>query len=411
MISSDSNKDVREDSENYHSKKYVHETILKELDDEEDKKHPNEFEKNLINKENKQMLITLANEKWPPVSYRETFEDKSFPESKFFIYNLATYVVPLYDGAGEKLPQSALDGDTGRGAFICKALVILAIQLVCTILFMIGGVFIKLSDDFYQTNHTGIVCICSIAFVLYCMLYFWPWSRKTFPCNYIILTTFTLCSIYALGSFHGEFNDPMNLLYTICGVLGILLILFILAFIPFFKLTSSRFYAILNQILPFMFITFLIASIYSLHDNVLFLLLIFLVIYLILECFFILHLFQLMLGRGGSHAMRTDEHILISVILYIHINTIHIILLILLSVGPYALLSLAMASRLGGLAKLFPLNPSVNLYEGASKLAEGASKASQGASKVSQGASKLPKGGQSKLSEGIAAINKTLNIN
>lgn len=347
--------------EKFHFEKHVHETILKELDEEVEKTYPDEVEIDLRSKENKKVLLTLANEKWPPVTYCETFEAKSFPESKLFIYNLATYIVPLYDDSGQKLPESAIDGDTSRGVFFCKTLIILALQLVSTISCMLGGVFIKLSDKFHRTNHTGMVLVCAIAMGLYGMIYFLPWARKTCPYDLGILITFTVCSIYALGSFHAEFNEPMHLVYTLSGALAIFLLLYSLASSPCVQLTSSVFYAILNQILPSMLFTFIVASLYALHTNVLFLFFIFLIVYLIMECFFILHLFQLILGRGGSHAMKTDEHILAAVLLYIHINTIHIILLILLSIGPYAILSL-------GNFGCKPSEGSSNVSQGTSKL-------------------------------------------
>ncbi|CAH1115232.1 unnamed protein product [Psylliodes chrysocephalus] len=386
MSSSDPNRDIEKSSENItetseddNPEKYVYETvlniILKELDvvkegQEEDTIIPEEIRKNVYpNVESKTMLIPLDNstgiyvntssllvrkqdkasepgiifgtagksvlnldDKCPPIPYCEMFEDKSFQESKIVLYAAPNYVVPLYDDTGQRLPPAAVDGDITRKKFILKVIIILSIQLLYTVIFILPCIYIKPFGNFMKGTILFIVMF-SMDIILYLIIHFWELSRKKKPYNYILLGTFTFCSAYPLGYFHAEFDSAILLLVTIFGTITLLLVLGLLSFLNVCHL-SPRSYVVINVLLILIFILFVIILIGLWTTRNIFLTYIFLCIYLPIESFFILHLFQLLLGRAGSHVMKTDEHVLTSVMFYIHINTILIISVVLME-GPY----------------------------------------------------------------------------
>lgn len=269
--------------------------------------------------------------KCPPDTYRETFESKSFGKSQMIFYLTVKYSIPAYDDAGQRIPHAILDGDIRRGTYVCKATMILTLQLIFLLSFAFACIWITPLGDLIKSTIELFCSMCILSFVLYCLILYWESIRKNFPYNYIILIMFTISPALILGFINAKLKTPQLLIISLAVVIAVCLLSGMVLCIncPRYSAQTNRIITIVHLIVGVVF--GIIAGIHHWVTGGFLLIYIYLCILVVIDSFNILRFAQLIYGIGRSNAMKTDEHLLTAVILYTYIDALICFLLIIMN--------------------------------------------------------------------------------
>lgn len=257
----------------------------------------------------------------PPVPYCLSFESKSIPRTKILIYQIRNFIDKFYDES-ERIAQAIFSRGISRRTLITKSMIVLALQILLTVSVIVACARISYLGEFIKKELSVFYYVAAAEAISFILLVFFDGFRKRNPYNYIALTTYTLSSSYYIGSL-GVTHDTKVLL--IC--LGITVIIFfavvLLSWINYCDLTESN--LLIMTLLGFEGIFFLIAQIYYWRTGSAYFRYIFSFTFLGFVCLFFIHLFQLVLGKGKTK-MKTDEHLLAAIMMYLLTDVIYICL-------------------------------------------------------------------------------------
>lgn len=123
-------------------------------------------------------------------------------------------------GIGEDLPFGSSFGNKAvRAAFVRKVYSILLVQLLTTVIFIAWFMFHDATRNFVRQNVILLVVAYVTFLVTYIILVCCPSVRRTWPCNIIMLSIFTLAMSY-WAAIISAFHDTQIVLLTV-GIVSV----------------------------------------------------------------------------------------------------------------------------------------------------------------------------------------------